>query len=69
MHEADEKVKDLDKDKVRGKIFNAINKDAEKDIPAPQAPKTPDEENKKKEDDDDDDWGVVPAFLRRSKIK
>ena len=69
VHEADEKVKDLDKDKVRGKIFNAINKDAEKDIPAPQAPKTPDEENKKKEDDDDDDWRVVPAFLRRSKIK
>jgi len=25
------------------------------------------EENKK--DNDDDDWGVIPAFLRRSKIK
>jgi cell division protein FtsZ len=71
VHAADEKVKDMDEDKARGKIFNAINTntDAKKDTPAPQTPKTPDEENKKKEDDDDDDWGVVPAFLRRSKIK
>ena len=66
----DVKVKDMDEDKARGKIFNAINKDSEakKDASASQTPKTPDQENDKK-DDDDDDWGVVPAFLRRSKIK
>lgn len=66
----DIKVKDMDEDKARGKIFNAIKKDSEvkKDTSAPQTPNTPDEENDKK-DDDDDDWGVVPAFLRRSKIK
>ncbi|MBL7045085.1 MAG: cell division protein FtsZ [Parcubacteria group bacterium] len=68
VHEADQKVKDLDEDKVRGKIFNTIKTEPKKEAAAPQ---TPDEENKKKEDDsdDDDDWGVVPAFLRRSKIK
>jgi cell division protein FtsZ len=70
LHEVDEKIKDLDKDSARGKIFNTINSNikAKKDASASQTSKTPDEENKKK-DDDDDDWGVVPAFLRRSKIK
>lgn len=67
MRDIDTKVKDMDKDSVRGKIFNAINLN-EKSEKGISAPKTPDEENKKKEDDDDD-WGVVPAFLRRSKIK
>jgi cell division protein FtsZ len=70
MREADTKVKDMDEEKVRGKIFNTINskKDAKKDAEA--SPKTSDEEeDKKKDDSDDDDWGVVPAFLRRSKIK
>jgi cell division protein FtsZ len=72
VHAADTKVKDMDEDKARGKIFNTIKKqdpEVKKDAPASQTPKTPDEENKKKDDDDDDDWGVVPAFLRRSKIK
>jgi cell division protein FtsZ len=66
----DVKVKDIDEDSARGKIFNVIKKDPEvkKDIPAPKAP-TMEEDKKKDDDDDDDDWGVVPAFLRRSKIK
>ena len=66
----DVKVKDIDEDSARGKISNVIKKDPEvkKDIPAPKAP-TMEEDKKKDDDDDDDDWGVVPAFLRRSKIK
>ncbi|MFQ5662045.1 MAG: cell division protein FtsZ [Candidatus Paceibacteria bacterium] len=69
MKDGDTKIKDMDEEKVRGKIFNTINKNADtkKDTGTP-AKKTEEEETKK-DDGDDDDWGVVPAFLRRSKIK
>lgn len=68
MTNVDTKIKDMNEEKVRGKIFNTVNSNvkAKKDA---QDAKTSNEENKKKDDSDDDDWGVVPAFLRRSKIK
>lgn len=69
MREADAKVKDMDEDTVRGKIFNTISGQNTKTKNDDKTPKTPDEESGKKDDDDDSDWGVVPAFLRRSKIK
>ncbi|MDP6388021.1 MAG: cell division protein FtsZ [Candidatus Pacebacteria bacterium] len=72
MRDADMKVKDMDEDKVRGKIFNTVstNVGSTKKNTSSSSKKS-DEENKKKDDSDDDDgdWGVVPAFLRRSKIR
>lgn len=66
MRDINTKIKDMDKNDVRGKIFNTIE-NASKD--SSSATRTSDEENRKKDEDDDNDWGVVPAFLRRSKIK
>ncbi|MDE2188388.1 MAG: cell division protein FtsZ [Patescibacteria group bacterium] len=44
----------------------AKEKESVRDITPPIAPKEKIEDKKEK---DDDDWGVVPAFLRRSKLK
>lgn len=71
LREVDRKVNDMDAEQARGQIFNSIASNVakpsnEQNSNTPK-PTTPDEEKKKK--DDDDDWGVVPAFLRRSKIK
>jgi cell division protein FtsZ len=60
------KLSDMDKDKARGNIFNTIKKSAGT---ANKENSGAEEEKKKKEEDDSDDWGVVPAFLRRSKLK
>lgn len=66
-------IRDMDKEDIRGKIFNSMPS-------APSNP-TPISEEKKpeekvvlppqpaKEQDDEDDWSAVPAFLRRSKLK
>ncbi|PIT96862.1 cell division protein FtsZ [Candidatus Campbellbacteria bacterium CG10_big_fil_rev_8_21_14_0_10_35_52] len=70
MREADTKIKDIGEEKARGKIFNTINSNNnsnKKETTNSEATKITIEENKKK--DDNDDWGVIPAFLRRSKIK
>ncbi len=69
-----------DRDEVKGKIYNVIGMS-----PTPSAPVLEEKKDKvvekasepkklyspapKKESDDDDDWGVVPEFLRRSKLK
>lgn len=69
IRDIDIKIKDINKDEARGQIFNTIKQNTEnKNISSQQNSKEEDEKDKNK-DDDDDDWGVVPAFLRRSKIK
>lgn len=66
MRDSDIKIKDMDKNEARGQIFNTIKQNTEnKDNSSLQQITKEDDKNK----DDDDDWGVVPAFLRRSKIK
>ncbi len=62
----------LAKEESRGKIYNPMpTKEKEKEAPTAnrEPAKKPTEEKKFKDDDDDSDWGVVPAFLRRSKLK
>lgn len=68
LRDADIKIKDINKDEARGQIFNTIKQNTEnKNNSLPQQITKEDDKDKNK--DDDDDWGVVPAFLRRSKIK
>lgn len=68
MRDSDTKIKDIDKNEARGQIFNTIKQNTENKNDMLQQTTKKDDRDKNK-DDDDDDWGVVPAFLRRSKIK
>ena len=70
IREADTKIKNIGEEKARGKIFNTINSNNntnKKETINSETARMTNEENKK--DNDGDDWGVIPAFLRRSKIK
>ncbi len=57
-----------EKDKERGKIYNAPL-EPRREPTLVEQPKSVDIKKPETTKDDDDDWGAIPAFLRRSKLK
>ncbi len=60
---------ETEKDGERKKIYNSIPQQPVQPKKEPMAPVQPEEKKTPVIEDNDDDWGVVPAFLRRSKLK